>query len=261
MQTPQLIKSRKPGFTLIELLVVIAIIAILAAMLLPALARAKERARRASCLNNLKQVGLGATIYAGDNNDYVFPAKMNSSGPFVQLALNLPVANVTASVGLNATQTNGNSVWVCPSLGSEALPRYVTTYGEWDVFYQYYGGVTRWANNGVYTGPSFSPVKLGNARASWALAVDDVGKSDIMPGWEVNVPGSHLIPHQRPGAGCPDGANQVFADGSASWHKLETMVFLTSWKPEWPLYAYQSDLPSLGAGGPFGGGAWPAAKP
>jgi prepilin-type N-terminal cleavage/methylation domain-containing protein/prepilin-type processing-associated H-X9-DG protein len=90
--------KRTPGFTLIELLVVIAIIAILAALLLPALTLAKERAKRASCMSNIRQLGIAMLAYAGENTDS-YPAAPNP--------------NATGNVSYSATA--GADLWDLPN--------------------------------------------------------------------------------------------------------------------------------------------------
>lgn len=244
-------RSRSHAFTLIELLVVIAIIAILAAILFPVFAQAREKARQTSCLSNARQIGLGGAMYTQDYDEIIVPTWLvYSYDPFDEPLWPRLIQPYLKNTQILSCPSNAQNTRYTPQPpGWEDLD----ALGLWGIFGAYgrnacvanhdaaLAGVVEPANSVLFSETLTKAAKFPTRpNLGWYLAFwhDPTPEGDTLCPYEQSEANRWYGENGAPPADWHNGgANVAFFDGHAKWYKYTTLTtppaaFLTDRKAE-----------------------------
>lgn len=225
------------AFTLIELLVVIAIIAILAGMLLPALSKAKEKAKRTKCLNSLRQVGIASQMYADDNNNYL-PPMIDNNNQVGNWSWDMPQTVVSNLLGYgfqrdilycpSFAKQNNDTLWNFTSrfkvLGYAFATKGSPGLAETNIFEKIQLKVVHDRRNDTrYTIGISEAIYVADATLSKRndREASSENFSKVDGGWE-----GHSSPHltgSGQGGRLPAGGNALYLDAHVAWNQFSKM--------------------------------------
>jgi prepilin-type N-terminal cleavage/methylation domain-containing protein/prepilin-type processing-associated H-X9-DG protein len=234
-----LIKRR--GFTLIELLVVVAIIAILAAMLLPALSKAREKARQAACMNNLKQIGLAIMMYVNDYDGY-FP-QMPPLPPGDTGVGKL--WDVQISPYLSYDYNSGPPIFHCPSGKADPVYRAQGIHRLRGYFFNYYV-YTNYKGGIGGMGKMARIPRLSDLGIIFEMAYFGRTELTVRPG-TANVPyfTTYAYSGVHMGWRHSGGANVLFADAHVEW-RMPSAPYPNGFPKEVVVYYWPDGTPRYG---------------